>query len=617
MFNYYIIILFLFISSLFSNNNLSYIESFNNIPVQELGRIKPLDTFARNNLLTTYGKRSLKHEDLSASEWLLMLFTNIDSVFYKDVFNIDSPEIVYTLNLEWKNNYHRYNYREVLEGIKSQEEYFLSLVQKQQQEQELSSKEIDFLNIYHKAINFNELSRSLTCLLPAIPIDDIDIAKSLGVAQGEIVSYYFFIRNIEKFSVLLTEFISKDRTSWDDSDLFLSKLMLVLQQIEQDSFSNKFKIIPPDPYDVNGSWLSPWEILINKEFSDNQNQLLFYLEKYIHSIINKDPNAEVFIENYKQTLSQIYDVDSNILDREVWYNKSDLLYIVVFLYIVTFLFICISWIFKPNIFYNSSYALILSGCSIHLYAIINRMIIMQRPPVSTLYESVIFVSFITVLLSIIIEYIRKNTSGIFIGSIIGSFLLFVSFGYSSDGDTMGMLVAVLNSNFWLATHVVTITIGYGVTVVASMLGHLYLIQKIINPNDEKSLKKVYESLLGTTLFALFFTLFGTILGGIWADQSWGRFWGWDPKENGALLIVLWLIMMLHLRIAGLVKPIGFCFGMVFANICVALAWFGVNLLNVGLHSYGFTDNVAMNLFLFILVEFLFGMITYGYIKKYR
>ena len=117
--------------------------------------------------------------------------------------------------------------------------------------------------------------------------------------------------------------------------------------------------------------------------------------------------------------------------------------------------------------------------------------------------------------------------------------------------------------------------------------------------------------------AVFFTLFGTILGGIWSDQSWGRFWGWDPKENGALLIVLWLIMMLHLRIAGLVKPIGFCFGMVFANICVALAWFGVNLLNVGLHSYGFTDNVAMNLFLFILVEFLFGMITYGYIKKYR
>ena len=124
-------------------------------------------------------------------------------------------------------------------------------------------------------------------------------------------------------------------------------------------------------------------------------------------------------------------------------------------------------------------------------------------------------------------------------------------------------------------------------------------------------------MLGITLFALLFTLFGTILGGIWADQSWGRFWGWDPKENGALLIVLWLIMMLHLRITGLIKPLGFCFGMVFANIAVALAWFGVNLLSVGLHSYGFTDNVATNLFLFIFIEFLFALITYGFCKKYR
>ena len=136
---------------------------------------------------------------------------------------------------------------------------------------------------------------------------------------------------------------------------------------------------------------------------------------------------------------------------------------------------------------------------------------MQRPPVTTLYESVIFVSFIAVLLSIIIEYFKKNSSGLFLGSIIGTFLLFVSFGYESDGDTLGMLVAVLNSNFWLATHVVTITIGYGVTVVASMLAHLYLIKKIINPKEKKQLKKIYDSLLGITLFALLFTLFGSFV----------------------------------------------------------------------------------------------------------
>ena len=113
-----------------------------------------------------------------------------------------------------------------------------------------------------------------------------------------------------------------------------------------------------------------------------------------------------------------------------------------------------------------------------------------------------------------------------------------------------------------------------------------------------------------TLFALFFTLFGTILGGIWADQSWGRFWGWDPKENGALLIVLWQLLMIHSRLAGIVKPPLFALGMALNNIIVALAWFGVNLLQVGLHSYGFDDGVAKNLYIFILFEILFCLGLY-------
>ena len=117
------------------------------------------------------------------------------------------------------------------------------------------------------------------------------------------------------------------------------------------------------------------------------------------------------------------------------------------------------------------------------------------------------------------------------------------------------------------------------------------------------------------LFALFFTLFGTILGGIWADQSWGRFWGWDPKENGALLIVMWHIIMLHLRITGLVKPMGFALGMVLNNIIVILAWFGVNLLNVGQHSYGFVAGIAINISLFIIFELITGFGSYFWAKN--
>ena len=244
-----------------------------------------------------------------------------------------------------------------------------------------------------------------------------------------------------------------------------------------------------------------------------------------------------------------------------------------------------------------------------------RIIIMQRPPVSTLYESILFVSLIGVICASLLEYNRKDGMGIFMGAIVGGVLHFVGLGYANDGDTLGMLVAVLNSNFWLATHVTTITIGYGTSLFAGVLGHVYLLQTIRTPFDKKYLKTVNANVYGATLFALFFTLFGTILGGIWADQSWGRFWGWDPKENGALLIVMWQIMMLHLRITGFVKPMGFALGMILNNIVVILAWFGVNLLGVGLHSYGFATGIAINISLFIAFELITGFGTYYWAKN--
>ena len=215
-------------------------------------------------------------------------------------------------------------------------------------------------------------------------------------------------------------------------------------------------------------------------------------------------------------------------------------------------------------------------------------------------------------MAIFLEYFRKDGLGIFVGSVSGAILHFVGFSYASDGDTLGMLVAVLNSNFWLATHVTTITMGYGASLMAGCIGHLYLIQSLRFGGNNKNLKSIFKNLFGITLIALFFTLFGTILGGIWADQSWGRFWGWDPKENGALLIVLWQLMMIHMRLSGIVKPSEFALGMALNNIIVALAWFGVNLLQVGLHSYGFDDGVARNLFIFIAFEIIFCVGIYFY-----
>jgi cytochrome c biogenesis factor len=123
------------------------------------------------------------------------------------------------------------------------------------------------------------------------------------------------------------------------------------------------------------------------------------------------------------------------------------------------------------------------------------------------------------------------------------------------------------------------------------------------------LKEIGKMVYGTLCFGLLFSFIGTVLGGIWADQSWGRFWGWDPKENGALLIVIWCIILLHARYWGNIRGFGVAQGAVFGAIVVSLAWFGVNLLNVGLHSYGFTTGAATKLFGYIGAELAFMLVT--------
>ena len=348
--------------------------------------------------------------------------------------------------------------------------------------------------------------------------------------------------------------------------------------------------------------------------TDNQKSMVRLLEKSIIDYINKKEKIN-FLKTYNLLLAEINSSFSNSnIKMEVDYNDGDYFYKSLIMYILAFLIIGISLMYTRKIFYTTSFIFMLLGALIHAYGIINRMIIMQRPPVTTLYESILFVCFVLVFISIILEYVKKDSLGIFIGSIGGIILHFIGFKYASDGDTLGMLVAVLNSNFWLSIHVTTITFGYGVSIASGLMAHLYLIQALIDSRSTSTLKKIHTNTYVLTIIALFFTLFGTILGGIWADQSWGRFWGWDPKENGALLIVMWHLMMLHMRISGMVKHIGFALGMSLINIIVALAWFGVNLLSVGLHSYGFTDSIANNLLVFISVELVLCCGIYIYVK---
>jgi ABC-type transport system involved in cytochrome c biogenesis permease subunit len=172
--------------------------------------------------------------------------------------------------------------------------------------------------------------------------------------------------------------------------------------------------------------------------------------------------------------------------------------------------------------------------------------------------------------------------------VVGFGTLIIAHNLSLGGDTMEMMRAVLDTNFWLATHVVVVTLGYASTFVAGILGIVFILRGVLTKGlDSVSAAALYRMAYGIVCFGVLFSFVGTVLGGIWADQSWGRFWGWDAKENGALMIVLWNAVLLHARWGGLVKDRGFMAMTVFGNIVTAWSWFGVNMLGIGLHSYGF------------------------------
>jgi ABC-type transport system involved in cytochrome c biogenesis permease subunit len=181
-----------------------------------------------------------------------------------------------------------------------------------------------------------------------------------------------------------------------------------------------------------------------------------------------------------------------------------------------------------------------------------------------------------------------------------------------------MMRAVLDSNFWLATHVVVVTAGYSATFLAGFLAMIYIVRGVFTRSlDKGTADALARMVYGIVCFATLFSFTGTVLGGIWADQSWGRFWGWDPKENGALIIVIWNAVILHARWGGMVKQRGLMALAIFGNIVTSWSWFGTNMLGVGLHSYGFTDAAFLALSGFVASQLLLIGIANLPLEKWR
>ncbi len=548
------------------------LHAFGKIPIVYQGRTKPIDTLARNTLLVisnrqtfeeevtitdSDGKKKEVTERRPAIRWFLDLLADREKAMHHKVFRIENLDLLDTLDLERRSGF-RYSLDEFIDKIPE--------VAKQA---ELARKlEAEQWSVYQRKV--------------------LELEKQIGTVDLMLQAF--------RAPQIRPESARQD-------------LIRVLQEQQALAARHPPLAIPPQEED------QPWQTfstawtqdLIGAQLSDKEpNQALESFSKILVAYSKgeaREFNREV--EKYRNRLAADPVADLNVtrVNYEAFFNHFAPFYYAAVLYVFAFVLAALAWLGFSGPLNRASFWLIAFTFGVHTFAMISRIYISGRPPVTNLYSSAVFIGWGCVVLGLILERIYRIGIGNVIASVTGFAALLIAHFLAGDGDTFTVLQAVLDTQFWLATHVTCITFGYATTYMAGVLGVLYIFRGMLTPSLTPQVgKELSRMIYGTLCFAIFFSFVGTVLGGLWADDSWGRFWGWDPKENGALIIVLWNALVLHARWDGMVKERGMAVLAVGGNIVTSWSWFGVNELGVGLHSYGFTDGVLKALGIFVLTQ---------------
>ena len=252
-------------------------------------------------------------------------------------------------------------------------------------------------------------------------------------------------------------------------------------------------------------------------------------------------------------------------------------------------------------------SLVILGIVFHASGIAMRCMIGGRPPVTNMYESIIWVSFAVTFFGMIF-FARYRTPVYLLAALpvtLTALLLVFQMPIAMP-SSIDPLVPVLRDNFWLTIHVLTITLSYAAFALAMGFGHILLFRYARNPRETRADAPMHFWLYRVLQLGVLLLAAGTILGGVWANYSWGRFWGWDPKETWALIALLCYITTLHGRLAGWWTQFGLVVASVVCFLAVLMAWYGVNfVLGKGLHSYGFGIGGETYVATFVIADLLF------------
>ena len=564
------------------------LEAFAELPVQVGGRIKPLDSVARNTLLILSARQKVVTDEgvtLSPIEWFLDLTMRPERADTYPVFKIEFPDDLGLVGLaEQGQRYYSFN-----ELLPFSEELRRLHGEINPAPELRSPYEKQIADINNGLLRYHQVMHSLHPVGGAERLDRL------------VDEYQSYLATIQPGMVELR----KQQAGEEFDAALLKRFITFADDYLKLSTTAYLRVVPPPP---PVELLEDWKN-IGLELLDvmKDDPLSPYVTSYASlTMAYRSGDAEQFnheVSELRERFIADFPGDISRVHYERVFNALQPFYISMQLYVLIFLAVCISWLRWPKELAKAAFWVLVLAFLIHTFGLLSRMYIQGRPPVTNLYSSAVFVGWGAVLLGILIEKSFKNGIGAAMASLVGFCTLIIAHHLAMTGDTLEMMRAVLDSNFWLATHVVIITFGYSAIFLAGALAILFVLLGVFSSRFNKDTARSLSAMVyGIICFGTLFSLVGTILGGIWADQSWGRFWGWDPKENGALMIVIMGAIYLHARWGGICKERGLMALAIWGNIITAWSWFGTNMLPVGLHSYGRMDSAYAWLIGFVLLQ---------------
>ncbi len=472
----------------------------------------------------------------------------------------------------------------------------------------------------YKGLNSNQVvlgmlqNPYLWQLAPMIKVSNDELQEKLGL-EDKFTSFLSFFSDEAKY--VLTNDVEvayakkpAERSKYDKEVMNVDERVNICYMVYNGSFMRFF----PIPDDSNNKWISPsmnQGLLMGDDSLFVNNILPIYYKSLQHALNDGDyevpNNTLTAIKNYQLKFgSDVYPSDMKI-ESEVFYNEFKVFNRLSYYYAIVgliMILLLIQQILKErkwrNYIIKFAFVLVGIGFFAHTVGLVGRWFISGHAPWSNAYESVIYIAWATILAGFIFS--RKSLMTVAATAILSSLLLMVAALNWLDPEITN-LVPVLDS-YWLIIHVAIITASYGFLALGALLGFLNLILMVIQISTNKS--RIAASLKELTFInemsittGLFMLSVGTFLGGIWANESWGRYWGWDPKETWALASMLIYIFVLHMRFIPKIKgKFAFNLASIIAYSSIIMTYFGVNFYLSGLHSYAKGDPMPIPSFVY-------------------